>query len=115
MTKILVIDDDVPVAELIAVVLQEANFRVVVLHRLSDVPSERFDCIVTDLIDVDPYSYEAARDWILRLADRFPVTPVVIVTGRREARDDRERLGAPVLIKPFDIEDLVSAVREATG
>jgi DNA-binding NtrC family response regulator len=110
---VLVLDDDVDVAELMRVVLEDANFRVFVANRPSDIPSERFDCIVTDLEGVEVYTYDDARDWLLRLADRFPRTPVVLATAHVQAREDADRLGARVLAKPFDVEDLVAVVREA--
>ena len=96
------------------VVLEDAGLRVTVANRPSDIPSERFDCIVTDLEGVEAYTFDGARDWLLRLADRFPRTPVVFATAYAEAREDADRLGARVLAKPFDVEDLVTAVREAT-
>jgi DNA-binding response OmpR family regulator len=114
VTQVLVLDDDVDVAELMRVVLEDANFRVTVANRPSDIPTERFDCIVTDLEGVESYSYGHARDWLLRLAGRFPGTPLVLATAHGEARDDADRLGARVLAKPFDVEDLVTVVREAT-
>jgi DNA-binding NarL/FixJ family response regulator len=76
-------------------------------------PSERFDCIVTDLEGVDAYSYDDARDWILRLTARFPRTPVIVATAHSDARADADRLGVRVVIKPFDVDELVAAVREA--
>jgi DNA-binding response OmpR family regulator len=111
---VLVLDDDIDVAELMRVVLEDANFRVIVANRPSDIPSERFDCIVTDLEGVDVYTFDDARDWLLRIADRFPRTPVVLATAYAEARDDADRLGARLLAKPFDVEELVAVVREAT-
>ena len=114
MTNVLVIDDDVAVAELMAVVLQDAKFRVSVAHRPSEIPKEHFDCIVTDLVDIDRYSFDDARDWVLRIADRFPKTPIIVVTAHGGARADTQRLGARVLMKPFDVDELVMAVREVT-
>jgi DNA-binding NtrC family response regulator len=111
---VLVVDDDIAVAEVMRVVLVEADFDVTVVHRASDVPTERFDCIVTDLISVDLYSFEDARDWLLRLADRHPGTPVIVATAHAEAGRDAARLGVRVLLKPFDVDELVDAVREVT-
>jgi DNA-binding NtrC family response regulator len=80
----------------------------------NDIPSGRFDCIVTDLLGVSVYSFEDARDWLLRLGDRFPSTSMVVMTAHGEAPEDARRLGVRVLAKPFDLDDLIAAVRDAT-
>jgi DNA-binding response OmpR family regulator len=115
MTRILVIDDDVSNTELMRVVLEDASFSVVTAHKPHDLPSERFDCVVTDLVTVGAYTFQDARDWVLSLRDRYPSVPVIIATAHPEAREDAERLGARVIVKPFEIDILAEAVREITS
>lgn len=115
VTRILVIDDDVSNTELMRVVLEDASFAVVTAHKPHDLPSERFDCVVTDLVTVGAYTFEDARDWVLSLRDRYPAVPVIITTAHPEAREDAERLGARVIVKPFEIDTLAHAVRELTS
>ena len=115
VTRILVIDDDVSNTELMRVVLEDASFAVVTAHKPHDLPSERFDCVVTDLVTVGAYTFEDARDWILSLRDRYPSVPMIITTAHPEAQQDAERLGARVIVKPFEIDALVQAVREITS
>jgi DNA-binding NtrC family response regulator len=110
--RILVIDDDVSIAELMRVVLVDDGYDVV----LSDgrtMPDGPYDCVLTDLVGVGLYTSEDARDWVLRLADRFPNVPVIVVTAHAEARDD-EAIGARrVIMKPFDVDLITAAVRDA--
>ena len=116
MTRILVIDDDVALAELMRVVLEDAEFTVGVATNPRDLPSGRFDCIVTDLVTVGAYDLSDARDWLLRLADRYPRVPTLVTTAHAEARLDHVALGATaVLVKPFDVDALIAAVRQLTS
>ena len=116
MKRVLVVDDDIGTAELMRVVLEDAGFDVTVAMTTRDIPAQKFDCIVSDLMTVRVYSYEDARDWLLRLADRFPGIPVIVVTAHLEARRDQSALGARhVIIKPFDVDLIPAAVREATA
>ena len=115
MTRILVIDDDVTNAELLRVVLEDAAFEVVTAYSSRDLPGGHFDGVLSDLVTLGAYDLADARDWVLSLRDRYPAVPVIIVTARREARDDEEQLGARVIVKPFDIDMLTATVRELTS
>ena len=113
MTRVLVLDDDVSTAELLRVVLEEAQFDVTVARTPHGLPSATFDCILTDLMTVLLYTFDEARDWLLRLADRYPGVPVIVVTAHGEARRDQATLGARrVIMKPFDVDAIPDAVRE---
>lgn len=116
MTRILVIDDDVTLAELMRVVLEDAGFTVAVTTNPCDLPSGRYDCILTDLVTVGAYNVTDARDWLLRLADRYPGVPTLVATAHSEARRDEAALGATaVILKPFDVDMLTAAVRKLTS
>ena len=116
VTRILVIDDDVALAELMRVVLEDADFTVAVATNPRDLPSGPFDCIVTDLVTVGLYDLDDARGWLLRLADRYPMVPTLVATAHAVARSDQLALGATaVIIKPFDVDALTAAVRQLTS
>ena len=115
MPRILVIDDDVTHAELMRVVLEDASFQVTVVSSPAELPSGRFDCVITDLVTVGMYTTADARDWILSLRDRYTGVPVVVTTAHPEARADEARLGARVIVKPFDVDLLADTVRELTS
>jgi DNA-binding NtrC family response regulator len=116
VTRILVIDDDATLAELIRVVLEDAEFTVAVATNPRDLPSGRFDCIVTDLVTVGAYHLNDSRDWLLRLADRYPGVPTLVATAHSQAHRDQVALGATaVIVKPFDVDVLIATVRELTS
>ena len=116
MTRALVIDDDVASAELLRVILDDAGLDVTVAADEHEIPTAMFDIIVTDLLTVSVYTVADARDWILRIADRFPLVPILVVTAHVEARHDSAALGAKkVMLKPFDVDALARAVRELTS
>ena len=116
MTRVLVIDDDVTLAELMRVVLEDAEFTVAVATNPRDLPSGRFDCIVTDLVTVGAYNLDDARDWLLRLSDRHPLVPTLVATAHAEARLDQVALGATaVILKPFDLDTFIATVRQITS
>ena len=115
MTRVLVIDDDVAVAEVLRVVLEEGEFEVTVLSGPSDVPTKRFDCIVTDLVGMRLYSFAEAREWVVRVADAYPDTPVIVATAHSRAGRDAERLGVQIITKPFEVDELIALVREVTS
>jgi two-component system response regulator CpxR len=111
MTRVLVLDDDVPIAELVRVILEEAGMSVTVRTSGDELPAGPFDRIVTDLLTMTVYDRREARDWILRLADRYPGVPVIVATAHQGAARDGEALGVRrVLVKPFDVDQLVAAV-----
>jgi DNA-binding NtrC family response regulator len=111
VTRVLVLDDDVPIAELMRVVLEDAGMQVTVRTSSDELPAGPFDRVVTDLLTVPAYDRDDARDWILRLTDRYPGVPVIVVTAHPEAARDGEALGVRrVLIKPFDVDHFLAAV-----
>lgn len=105
------IDDDLAIAELMRVVLEDAGVQVTVRHSGDELPAGPFDRVVTDLLTMSAYDVADARDWILRLADRYPGVPVIVATAHPEAVGDGHRIGASrVLLKPFDVDRFLAAV-----
>jgi DNA-binding NtrC family response regulator len=111
MTRVLVLDDDVAIAELMRVVLEDAGMQVTVRHTTDELPPGPFDRIVSDLLTMTAYDVDDARDYVLRLADRYPGVPVIVATAHPAALNDAKRIGASrVLLKPFDVERFLAAV-----
>lgn len=108
------IDDDVSIAELIRIVLDESGYDVVISYG-QDVPDGDYECILTDLVGVATYASEHARDWLQRLAERFPGVPVIVVTAHAEALADPALSTRRVIGKPFDVDQIVAAVRDTTA
>lgn len=116
MTRVLVLDDDVSTAELLRVVLEDAAFSVTVATSPEPLPPGPFDCVVTDLMSTTVYSVDAAQAWLGRLERRYPGTALILVSAHPEVAADRARLAArQVVVKPFDVDQLVGAVRDAAG
>lgn len=114
MTRVLVIDDDVSIAELVRIVLDESGYDVVTSHG-QDIPAGHYDCIVTDLVGVAAYAAEHARDWLQRLDEQFPRVPVIVVTAHAEALADPALSSRRVIMKPFDVDQIIAAVRDTTA
>jgi CheY-like chemotaxis protein len=121
-TAVCVIEDDAAIRETLRALLEEEGYRVeeaangraglallqasedrlVVLldHRLPEMDG-------CDLLDI------AAHDQVLRAQHVF----ILVTASPRRAEEDcgetLEELGAPLLPKPFSIDDLVDAVAEA--
>lgn len=111
--RILVIDDDVTIAELIRAVVEDAGYECATCHSARELPSGPFDVVVTDLLETVAYSRAAAARWLERLVERYPGTPIIVVTAHAETAGDRDRLPARrVIMKPFEIEQLLEAIRQ---
>lgn len=117
--RILVVDDDPDVAELITVVLQRRGFRVEVANggrvALERLASEAYDLIICDLVmpDVDGIAvYRAVQQ------RPEPHPPMLFLSGYYDAggyEDFLRRSGVPTMPKPFDLEVLPATVRHMLG
>lgn len=116
MKTVLVLDDDVALAELMRVVLEDAGYATTTATDATDLPRGPIDCVVTDLMTVNLYTREDARDWVLRLRDRYPSAPIIVVTAHSGALQDAAALGVrQVIMKPFDVDQISAAVRAVVG
>ena len=111
--RILVIDDEQPIAQLIQDALSLAGHRVDVavsaVEGLKMAAISDYDLVLTDLGMPDMSGWEVAS----RIREQDPDLPVVLVTGWGTTIDDAEiaRSGiAGVVHKPFEIRDLVATV-----
>ncbi len=114
--RLLVVDDEPELAEVMRSMLQEAGFSVVAAHSgreaLSALAEHRFDGVVSDLRmpDLDGAAlWRRMRRHCPRMAGRM-----LFVTGDTLSADMREFLracGCTCLEKPFEAADLVAAVK----
>ena len=110
------IDDDVTLAELMRIVLEDGGHEVSVSSGPSDLPSGQYDAVVTDLVTLTVYDVARTRAWVRSLGDRYPGAPVIVVTAHSKALDDRAELGAAsIVLKPFDVDELLQAVHAVTS
>lgn len=110
MGKAVVIVADADIRDLLIELLQEVDLEVVVE---AVVPSGVVDPLVV-LTDLGPrYNSTKARAALRRLRERWPETPIVLLTSHRAATEEPDQLGADALIlKPFDMDVLTDAVRD---
>ncbi len=117
---ILTVDDSRVMRDLLKSTLSEAGYQV-----LSAVDGEdglqvarqsKFDAIITDINmpKMDGFQFMEA----LRLDSRFNGTPILVLTteASAEKKDRARRAGATGwIVKPFDQEKLLSALRRVVG
>jgi DNA-binding response OmpR family regulator len=114
--RILVIDDNVPLASAFGKALTLAGYRVSVAHdatsALEDVGRQRPDAVVLDfqmpIINGVGFLYR------FRANAALARVPVIVITGHAitdELTTELRDLGAQLLRKPVGIADLVTAVR----
>ena len=128
MAAILVVDDEPDVAEAIQAVLEHVGFTVVVANSaaagMDAVAAREFDVVVTDIIMPKVNGLELIRN--LRM--RHPRVRVIAISGggsfgplslKPDAISTHAFIAAArdagaevVLTKPFDMEDLLSAIRQ---
>lgn len=113
MSRVLIVDDDPQIRRLVRMVLEDEGHEVCLAadgrEALDLLPAANPEVIVLDMhmpeLDGPGFiaSYRAAP---------APCAPIVLMSGERGAHI--ESLGAAVILpKPFDLDDLVSAVRTA--
>lgn len=126
--RVLCVDDDRDIAEIVQAVLSDEGYQVSCLYELADDALMRTvgqlepDCVLLD--GGSSVSYEKSWADAAALALRGRSIPVIMFSAHpfdtREAREgtsDRANAAhfAAVLDKPFSIDDLLSAVSLATG
>ena len=112
--RILVVDDEESLTDLIGMALRYEQFEVDVAHTakaaLLALPAFRPDLIILDIMLPDMDGFEVAR----RVAAESPSTPVLFLTAR-DGTDDKVRGltlgGDDYMTKPFSLEELVARIR----
>ena len=118
--RVLVVDDDPPVARAIGRMLDHAGYRVTVVEDAESALEEfQADPAAFDLVLTDQTLPRMRGDELTRalLAIR-PALPILICTGYSERLDEERALaiGARALLpKPLDLRELVTALRDALG
>ena len=121
MAKILVIDDDEVIAELLQSVLAEGGHLATAIAALEDVRPDGFELVITDLLSTDllsasPYNVADAGKWVAEVRRRVPGVPVIVCTAHRAAANDGVGMAADaVLTKPFDVDALLTLVHRLTS
>ena len=111
--RILVVEDEPSIAEVVSLYLRRAGYQVTVLddgqQALDHLSRQTSDLVVLDLMLPEVDGLEVTR-WLRERGD----TPIIMLTARREERDRIAGLemGADdYVVKPFSPQELVSRVR----
>ena len=127
MAKILVVDDEVEVAAAIRRVLERAGYAVTLANNATEgleaVAQQPPDVVITDIIMPKVHGVELIKT----LRERYPRIRIIAISGggsfgplayKPEAISTHAYLAAAreagaqeVLTKPFDLTDLIAAVR----
>ncbi len=108
------LDDDRETAEMVTQVLHSDGHEVLTSTDLQGAPADAaIDCVITDLIAVRSYQLAPVQRWIGEIRARYPLAPVLVLSGHAEVERDAALLGADrVMTKPFVIDELGAAVAE---
>jgi two-component system OmpR family response regulator len=112
--RVLVVDDEAPIADLVATALRYEGFETTTAGdghaALATVESFRPDLLVLDVMLPDLDGFEVQR----RLVDRGVHVPVLFLTARDATEDKVRGLtlgGDDYVTKPFSLEELVARIR----
>jgi CheY-like chemotaxis protein len=113
--RVLVIDDNPEVAAMEADVLRASGYHVQWTTDATAVATMRAfqpDAVVLDILMPESGGIEIAE--IMRGDEALADVPIVVASGIRGITEAIEQIGTPhVVIKPFDVEELVEAVNRA--
>ena len=114
MAKILVLDDDLIILDLLQTVLTDAGYDTIIASGPEAIPANAAaDLVITDLVPLKAYQRDVALRWVASLRARFPAAPVLVVTAHRAAAAEPDMLGANAIItKPFDVDTLLARIAE---
>ncbi|SFC47032.1 DNA-binding transcriptional response regulator, NtrC family, contains REC, AAA-type ATPase, and a Fis-type DNA-binding domains [Bosea sp. CRIB-10] len=114
--SILVVDDEVRLADVLAAALEDLGYRATAVHSaraaLTELEQTRFDLVLTDL----RLPVMDGRALLREVRSRWPEVPVIVITAFAAVRDAVELVkeGAfDYIAKPFEIEDVSATIRRA--
>lgn len=115
--RVLVVEDEVRLAEAVAEILKEQKYAVDVVHNGTDgldyALSDQYDVIVLDVMLPKLNGFQVVK----QLRESKNSTPVILLTAKDEVSDKVHGLdyGADdYMTKPFDPEELLARVRAMT-
>ena len=116
MTKILVIDDDVAINELIKINLELHGYQVIQAHNgtegFAKAKQEEPNLIVLDVMMPEVDGFTVAQR--IRQSEKISETPIIMLTALSQLNDKVNGFDIGVddyLTKPFEIEELLVRIR----
>jgi DNA-binding response OmpR family regulator len=115
--KVLVVDDEPNIAEVVRLYLEHSNFDAILLPRGQDVlrtiQSEKPYLVLLDIMLPDISGYELCES-IRRMEPPLDQTPIIFLTAKGESIDKLRGFNLGVddyLVKPFDPNELIARVK----
>ncbi len=116
MKKILVVDDSLMERELIRKALQMENYEINTADNgeeaLALLEDNEFDLIILDVVMPGKNGFQVCRE--IKKNEFTSDIPVILVTSKGQASDKfwGKKQGADeYIVKPFEVEDLINAVK----
>ena len=117
MKRLLVLEDDPEIGDLLRLIFEEAGFSVAVVRDVAPLPLGTVaDLVISDLALPRGYDSEAAVRGVRALRSSSP-WPLLVLTAHDAAASDGElaKEATAVMTKPFDLEALLASVASLTG
>lgn len=116
LPRVLIVEDESAIAELIAVNLRHNGFSPIVVYNGEDAQHE-VDSVLPDIILLDwmlpgESGIQIAKRW--RQLDRLKTVPIILLTARSEESDKVHGLDAGAddyMTKPFSTQELLARIR----
>ncbi|UKS28953.1 response regulator transcription factor [Paenibacillus sp. HWE-109] len=115
--KILVVDDEPNIAEVVRLYLEHSNYEAILLPRgqevLQTIAAERPHLVLLDIMLPDISGYELC-DQIRKMDAPFHQTPIIFLTAKGESIDKLRGFNLGVddyLVKPFDPNELIARIK----
>lgn len=116
LPRVLIVEDEPAIAELIAVNLRHNGFSPIVVYNGEDAQRE-VDSVLPDIILLDwmlpgESGIQIAKRW--RQLDRLKTVPIILLTARSEESDKVHGLDAGAddyMTKPFSTQELLARIR----
>lgn len=117
--RILLVDDEKDLADIVAEELKMFGFTVAVCYSAQEaydqIRCHPFDLVISDIWMLGKSGFDLLN-W-LKMDDRFKHIPLIFMTAFSEISTNFEvkKAVAGILVKPFEMEDLIEMVRGVTG
>lgn len=115
--KILVVDDEPNIAEVVRLYLEHSDYRAILLNRgqevISTVLEERPDLVILDIMLPDVSGYELCG-LIRKLDGPAAQTPVIFLSAKGESIDKLRGFNLGVddyIVKPFDPNEMIARIK----
>lgn len=112
--RILLVDDEYDIQEIVAEILEDAGYRVLVAKNgreaLERLEKDKVDLIILDIMMPIMSGPEVVKELRRRYGeDSLP--PILMISAGTEGRAVARELGCDFLVKPFDVNEILDEAR----